>query len=69
MAMFPSYGKSRFEIAFVFPSVDGTIMSARHGEKLFQGIDGSISSTPDPHKMHSGPMARNSMLIQRWSSM
>ena len=23
MAMFPSYGKSRFEIAFVFPSVDG----------------------------------------------
>ena len=24
MAMFPSYGKSRFEIAFVFPSVDGT---------------------------------------------
>ena len=24
MAMFLSYGKSRFEIAFVFPSVDGT---------------------------------------------
>ena len=24
MAMFPSYGKSRFEIAFVFPSVDGS---------------------------------------------
>ena len=24
MAMFPSHGKSRFEIAFVFPSVDGT---------------------------------------------
>ena len=24
MAMFPSYGKSRFEIAIVFPSVDGT---------------------------------------------
>ena len=24
MAMFPSYGKSRIEIAFVFPSVDGT---------------------------------------------
>ena len=24
MAMFPSYGKSRFEIAFVYPSVDGS---------------------------------------------
>ena len=24
MAMFPSYGKSRFEIAFAFPSVDGS---------------------------------------------
>ena len=23
MAMFPNYGKSRFEIAFVYPSVDG----------------------------------------------
>ena len=29
MAMFPSYGKSRFEIAFVFPSVDGSYNERR----------------------------------------
>ena len=46
----------------------GHIRSARHGEKLFQGTDGSTSSPQDPHNMHSGPMARNSMSIQRWSS-
>ena len=69
MAMFPSYGKSRFEIAFVFPSVDGSYKERKARGEMFQGIDGSISSTQDPHKMHSGPMARNSMLIQRWSPM
>ena len=47
----------------------GHIRNARHGEKLFQGIGGSKGSTRDPHKMHSGPMARSSMSIQRWSSM
>ena len=41
----------------------GHTMSARQGEKLFQEIDGSTSSPPDPHTMHSGPMARNSSMI------
>ena len=52
MAMFPSYGKSRFEIAFVFPSVDGPYKERKaRGEKLFQGIDGS----PDGKEFHVDP--------------
>ena len=55
MAMFPNYGKSRFEIA-------------RQGENLFQEIDGSTNPPRDPHTMHSGLMARKSSMIPTWSS-
>ena len=44
----------------------GHTMSARQGETLFQEIDGSTISTPDPHTMHSGHMARNSSMISKF---
>ena len=69
MAMFPNYGKARFEIAFVYPSVDGPYNERKEGDALFQEIDGSTTSHPDPHTMHSGLVAENSSMIQRWSSM
>ena len=68
MAMFPIYGKSRFEIAFVYPSVDGPHKERKAREKLFQETDGSTNSPRDPHTMHSGLMARNSSMIPTWSS-
>ena len=68
MAMFPNYGKARFEIAFVYPSVDGSYNERKARETLFQEIDGSTTSPLDPHTTHSGLMARNSSMILTWSS-
>ena len=46
----------------------GHTRNARTRDALFQGIDGSTTSHPDPHMMHSGPMAEDSSMIQRWNS-
>ena len=68
MAMFPNYGKARFEIAFVYPSVDGSYNERKARGDIVQEIDGSTTSPLESHTMHSGLMARNSSMIQTWSS-
>ena len=46
----------------------GHTRNARTRDALFQGIDGSTTSHPDPHMMHSGLMGEDSSMIQRWNS-
>ena len=55
----------------IHPPFNNQMMSTRNArtrDALFQGIDGSTTSHPDPHVMHSGLMAEDSSMIQRWNS-
>ena len=70
MTMFADYGKARLLLC-IHPWT-GHTRNARTRDALFQGIDGSTTlhpdHRPDPHMMHSGLMAEDSSMIQRWNS-
>ena len=60
----PEFGKSRFEIAFVHPSVDGPYKERKARGEIVPRNRWIDKLT----KNHSGPMARNSTMIPTWSS-
>ena len=65
MTMFPTYGKSRVEIAFVFPDYDGPIRDEKGKAPLYPRTSGSTTPQPRQRTTLSDLMEQDSTMTRR----